>query len=87
MAKVLWEPLMSNLGLGTSLGYDMKIPFRRTPVGDRYVMQELKDSTMVLWVESPLGHVICLDKTTTGDGIISAIAGLSGDARNGQEFA
>jgi phosphoglucosamine mutase len=67
--------LMSNLGLEIALN-DMKIPFRRTPVGDRYVMQELKTRQWYLGGESS-GHVICLDKTTTGDGIISALQVLA----------
>ncbi len=67
--------LMSNLGLELALK-EMKIPFRRTPVGDRYVMQELKTRQWHLGGESS-GHVICLDKTTTGDGIISALQVLA----------
>lgn len=67
--------LMSNLGLELAL-QDLKIPFRRTPVGDRYVMQELKTRQWHIGGESS-GHVICLDKTSTGDGIIAALQVLA----------
>ncbi len=63
--------VMSNLGLEqaiTSLG----VEFVRSKVGDRYVMSELVERNWQLGGESS-GHVLCLDKTTTGDGIISAL--------------
>lgn len=66
---------MSNLGLENSLGL-LNIPFSRTKVGDRYVMDELQQKNWVLGGESS-GHIICLDKTTTGDGIVSALQVLS----------
>jgi len=50
----------------------LDIPFVRAKVGDRYVMQELKKRDWTLGGESS-GHIICLDKTTTGDGLISAL--------------
>ncbi len=67
--------VMSNLGLEIALG-ELKIPFRRTLVGDRYVMEELKTRQWLIGGESS-GHLICLDKTTTGDGIISALQVLA----------
>jgi len=67
--------VMSNLGLEIALKA-MNIPFRRTPVGDRYVMEELRTRQWYIGGESS-GHVICLDKTTTGDGIISALQVLA----------
>ena len=67
--------LMSNLGLELAL-QNLKIPFCRSSVGDRYVMQELKTRDWVIGGESS-GHLICLDKTTTGDGIISALQVLA----------
>ncbi|MAM70185.1 MAG: phosphoglucosamine mutase [Gammaproteobacteria bacterium] len=67
--------VMSNLGLELALA-DLQIPFRRTPVGDRYVMQELHTRQWSIGGESS-GHLICLDKTTTGDGIISALQVLA----------
>ncbi|MEO0369386.1 MAG: phosphoglucosamine mutase, partial [Pseudomonadota bacterium] len=67
--------LMSNFGLELALK-DLDIPFVRAKVGDRYVMQELKSRGWTLGGESS-GHLICLDKTTTGDGLVSALQVLS----------
>lgn len=50
----------------------MKIPFLRANVGDRYVLELLKQHGWQLGGESS-GHIICYDKHTTGDGIISAL--------------
>ncbi len=66
---------MSNLGLEQALEA-LDIPFARSPVGDRYVMRELLHRGWDLGGESS-GHIICLDKTTTGDGIVSALQALS----------
>lgn len=66
---------MSNLGLEKALEA-LDIPFARSDVGDRYVMQELLSRGWKLGGESS-GHIICLDKTTTGDGIVSALQALS----------
>jgi phosphoglucosamine mutase len=63
--------LMSNLGLEQALRR-LEVPFLRAPVGDRYVMERLEAEDWVLGGESS-GHVICLDRTTTGDGIVSAL--------------
>ena len=63
--------LMSNFGMQKALE-SLDIPFVRTKVGDRYVMQELKKRDWSLGGESS-GHIICLDKTTTGDGLVSAL--------------
>jgi len=62
---------MSNLGLEQALGSN-GIEFRRAQVGDRYVLAMLEQSHGVLGGENS-GHIICLDRTTTGDGIISAL--------------
>lgn len=67
--------LMSNFGMEKALN-DRNIPFVRAKVGDRYVMQELKAREWVLGGESS-GHIICLDKTTTGDGLVSALQVLT----------
>ena len=65
---------MSNLGL--QLGLEaLDIPFVRVAVGDRYVMSELKQRQWQLGGESS-GHIICLDVSTTGDGIVSALQAL-----------
>ena len=62
---------MTNLGMQKALDA-AEIPFVRAKVGDRYVMQELKKRDWTLGGESS-GHIICLDKTTTGDGLVSAL--------------
>jgi phosphoglucosamine mutase len=67
--------LMSNLGL--ELGLEaLDVPFVRTDVGDRYVMEMLKKKGWQLGGESS-GHLVCLDVTTTGDGIVSALQVLA----------
>ncbi len=63
--------LMSNFGLEQACRAQ-GIPFRRAPVGDRYVMNHLLEEGWLLGGESS-GHIICLDKSTTGDGIIAAL--------------
>jgi len=63
--------LMSNLGLELALKED-GIGFARAKVGDRYVMQQLKERNWRFGGESS-GHLLCLDSTTTGDGIVSAL--------------
>jgi len=67
--------VMTNLGMENALK-QRDIPFVRTPVGDRHVMQELISRSWYLGGESS-GHIICLDKTTTGDGLVSALQVLS----------
>ena len=67
--------VMSNFGMEKAL-LERDIPFVRAKVGDRYVMQELKARDWVLGGESS-GHIICLDKTTTGDGLVSSLQVLS----------
>jgi phosphoglucosamine mutase len=62
---------MTNLGLEHALAA-RKIPFQRAAVGDRYVMAKLVEQGWYLGGESS-GHIICLDKSTTGDGIIAAL--------------
>ncbi len=67
--------VMSNFGMEKALA-ERDIPFVRAKVGDRYVMQELKERGWSLGGESS-GHIICLDKTTTGDGLVSALQVLT----------
>jgi len=67
--------LMSNFGLEQALA-EQQIPFARAAVGDRYVLAELLSRQWVLGGESS-GHILCLDITTTGDGIISALQVLA----------
>jgi phosphoglucosamine mutase len=63
--------LMSNLGMELALK-ELAIPFARANVGDRYVLEVLEEKQWQLGAESS-GHIILLDKTTTGDGIIAAL--------------
>jgi phosphoglucosamine mutase len=63
--------LMSNLGMENSLS-ELGIPFLRTKVGDRYVIEALRDRGWQLGGESS-GHIICSDLTTTGDAIVAAL--------------
>jgi len=67
--------LMSNLGLEKALIAD-GIDFVRAKVGDRYVMELLNKNDWNFGGESS-GHLICLDKNSTGDGIIAALQVLS----------
>jgi len=67
--------LMSNLGLEQALTRN-GIPFVRSAVGDRYVLEQLQANGWKLGGESS-GHIVCLDRTTTGDGIVSALQVLA----------
>jgi phosphoglucosamine mutase len=63
--------LMTNLGLEHALKKE-GIEFERANVGDRHVMEKLMDKGWSVGGESS-GHIICLDKTSTGDGIIASL--------------
>lgn len=63
--------LMTNFGLEVVF-QEMGVEFVRAGVGDRYVMAELAKRNWTLGGEGS-GHILCLDKTTTGDGIVSAL--------------
>jgi phosphoglucosamine mutase len=67
--------LMTNLAFEQALAA-MNIPFARARVGDRYVLELLRERNWLLGGENS-GHIICLDKHTTGDGIISALQVLT----------
>jgi phosphoglucosamine mutase len=88
-AKTLRGPVigtvMSNLGLELALR-DLGIDFRRSKVGDRHVLALLKESGGILGGETS-GHVICLDKTTTGDGLITALQILAIMRRTGRSLS
>ncbi len=62
---------MSNLGLEQAIR-TIGLGFERVKVGDRYILERLREGGWSLGGESS-GHIICLDLTTTGDGIISAL--------------
>ena len=63
--------VMSNFGLELALK-KRNIPFLRAPVGDRHVHRELVSNGWTLGGEAS-GHLLCLDRTSTGDGIVSAL--------------
>jgi phosphoglucosamine mutase len=67
--------LMSNLALEHALG-ELQVPFARAAVGDRYVMDMLRQKGWLYGGENS-GHILCLDRHTTGDGIVSALQVLS----------
>jgi phosphoglucosamine mutase len=77
--------LMSNLGLELALR-ELGIGFRRAAVGDRYVLALLKETGGVLGGETS-GHILCLDRTTTGDALVSALQVLEVMRRSGQSLA
>jgi phosphoglucosamine mutase len=76
---------MSNLGLELALDA-LDVPFVRTSVGDRYVMKEMLHRGWNLGGESS-GHIICLDQTSTGDGIISSLQAMAAIIHSGQTLA
>ena len=67
--------LMSNLGVELAFR-DIGIPFARAKVGDRYVLETMEEKGWIYGGESS-GHIICLDVSTTGDGIVSALKVLA----------
>jgi phosphoglucosamine mutase len=77
--------LMSNFGLECALR-DLGIEFLRAQVGDRYVLEMLRETGGRLGGETS-GHLICLDKTTTGDGLISALQVLTVIKQSGRSLA
>ncbi|MHB1516037.1 MAG: phosphoglucosamine mutase [Acidiferrobacteraceae bacterium] len=76
---------MSNFGLEQALKR-LSIPFKRSAVGDRYVLAMMQHEGWELGGESS-GHVICLDKSTTGDGIIAALQVLAVIAESNRTLA
>ena len=76
---------MSNLGLEHAF-LKLSIPFARARVGDRYVLEMLHERGWQLGGENS-GHIVCLDKHTTGDGIVSALQVLSALVPEGATLA
>jgi phosphoglucosamine mutase len=72
---------MTNLALEHAIDR-LKIPFARARVGDRYVLEMLLARRWQLGGENS-GHIVCLDKHTTGDGIVSALQVLRALAESG----
>ncbi len=77
--------LMSNLGLEHGLR-ELGVDFVRAKVGDRYVLEELRQRDWMLGGESS-GHIICLDRTTTGDGLVAALQILAYVQESGEPLA
>jgi phosphoglucosamine mutase len=77
--------VMSDLGLELALR-DLGIEFQRAKVGDRHVLAMLKERGGILGGETS-GHVICLDRTTTGDGLITALQVLAVMHRTGRALS
>ncbi len=77
--------VMSNLGLEIALR-ESGIDFRRAAVGDRYVLALLREAGGMLGGEAS-GHILCLDKTTTGDGLVSALQVLTVMRQSGRSLA
>jgi phosphoglucosamine mutase len=77
--------LMTNLAFEHAM-QQLGIPFERAKVGDRYVMEVLQQQGWQLGGENS-GHIICLDRHTTGDGIVSALQVLQALRIGGQSLA
>jgi len=77
--------LMSNLGLEHALS-GLGLEFKRAAVGDRYVMEMMLQHDSVLGGESS-GHIICRDRITTGDGIISALQVMAAMRETGKTLS
>jgi phosphoglucosamine mutase len=76
--------LMSNMGLELALE-KLNIPFVRSNVGDRYVMEMLREQCWQLGAENS-GHIINLNHTSTGDGIIAALNVLTAVCQQGKSL-
>jgi phosphoglucosamine mutase len=77
--------VMSNFGLELALA-EKNIEFRRAQVGDRYVLAMLRETGGILGGEAS-GHLLCLDKATTGDGLVSALQVLAIMKETGRPLA
>ncbi len=77
--------LMSNLGFEQALGR-LGIGFARAKVGDRYVLELMHEKDWTLGGENS-GHIICLDRHTTGDGIVAALQVLAALSERGETLA
>ena len=77
--------VMTNIGLELALKR-AGIAFHRAQVGDRYVLGMLREHGGILGGETS-GHILCLDKTTTGDGLVSALQVLAVMKQTGRSLA
>ena len=73
--------LMTNIAIENAFA-DLGVPFERASVGDRYVLEKLKQKDWMMGGESS-GHLIFLDKHTTGDGIVAALQILATVRKSG----
>jgi len=85
MCKGVVGTQMSNLGFELAL-QERNIPFVRTRVGDRYVIEGMQENSWNLGGESS-GHIICNHFTTTGDGVVSALQVLLALRNSGKKLA
>jgi phosphoglucosamine mutase len=76
---------MSNFGLELALRR-LGIEFKRVPVGDRYVLAKLMECGGILGGETS-GHILTLERTTTGDGLVTALTVLAIMKRSGRPLA
>ncbi len=74
--------LMTNFALERAFG-ELGVPFARAAVGDRYVLELLRERGWLLGGENS-GHIVCLDRHTTGDGLVSALQVLHALRTSGQ---
>ena len=77
--------LMTNFALERRL-QELGVPFARAKVGDRYVLEMLEEKGWLYGGEGS-GHLLCLDKHTTGDGIVSSLQVLAAMRRSGRSIA
>ena len=77
--------LMTNMAVEVALK-NKNIPFIRSKVGDRYVLEALQENAWLLGGEGS-GHLLALDKHTTGDGLISALQVLQACVATGKTMA
>ena len=77
--------LMTNMAVEKAIEAE-GIRFTRAKVGDRYVLEQLKEKSWLLGGEGS-GHLICLDKHTTGDGIVAALQVLTAMKQRNQTLA
>ncbi len=77
--------LMTNFALERRFA-ELKIPFARAKVGDRYVLEQLEQKGW-LWGGEGSGHLLCLDRHSTGDGIVSALQVMAALRRSGKTLA
>ncbi|MFZ2998757.1 MAG: phosphoglucosamine mutase [Undibacterium umbellatum] len=76
--------LMTNMAVELAFK-KLGVGFARAKVGDRYVLEQMYERGWLLGGEGS-GHLLCLDKHTTGDGIVSALQVLSALRRNGKSL-